>query len=155
MLFEVLAGALFVLAVFDCWQTKRQIHRYGPEFELNSRIAKTSKFLSAEVASVLWIMIPTLLWVLAARAFNATWFLALLVGLRLRFFWIQASSLIFEKQLREYLIRTGKYKPKVGDDSNQDHPPLDSAKAPSSPSPTLFQKGKKWLSSLKQMLTRQ
>jgi len=153
MLYEIFVALLFILAVFDCWLTNKRIKRYGTGIELNRAVNWLADYVGSEIASYALILLPTLLWVLLAK-FIGTWIVILLVGMRLRFFWIQAESLIFEERIRADFIAKGIYKPKERDDSNSDHPPLSSSKEPSSPSLSLFSKGKKCLSSLKQMLTR-
>jgi hypothetical protein len=142
VIFEILAFILFGLATFDTFLTSRRIRTYGKWVELNGLIRRLVKWFGPEAGSILGILGPTLLWVLCAKAFNATWLVALLVGLRARFCWIQLESLVFEKALRQY-IKEHKMDIKAGDATvglPSTHSDVDTSH--SSPSPAQISKDK-------------
>ena len=142
MIFTILAFILFALATFDTWLTAKRIRTYGKWVELNRVIRICTKLVGPELGTVLGIMVPTLLWVLCAKAFNVTWILALLVGLRARFCWIQLESLVFEKTLRQY-IKEHKLDKKAGDASQVTPSTCSSVDTEhSSPSPATISKDK-------------
>jgi hypothetical protein len=141
-MFIILAFILFALATFDTWLTAKRIRTYGKWVELHGGVRLFAKLFGPEMGAVLGIMIPTLLWVLFAKAFNLTWLLALIVGLRARFCWIQLESLVFEKTLRQY-IKEHKLDKKAGDASQVTPSTCSGVDTPhSSPSPATISKDK-------------
>src|SRR5208283_1324689 len=142
-MFYFLATLLFFLAAFDAWLTVRRMNEYGLHVEMNKWIRWLSTRMGPELGCLVGILIPVLLQVLFCKALDLTWLLALLVGLRLRYWWIQLESLAVEKLLKR-AMKDGQFKLlanlgiKVGDASQPDKPSSGSGQVPpSSPSPTV------------------
>lgn len=98
----IFAVLLFVLAGFDTWLTQRRISRYGIGVELNRAIRWLSNKIGPEFAAVLGVMTPATALIAIALIAHLQWVLPLLVGFRLRQFFVQCESLAFERDIRHF-----------------------------------------------------
>ena len=97
-----LAAINFALGAFDCWLTRRQMHEFGIHVELNTAIRWLSAWLGVDAGVLLGIAIP-----LAAQTGLLVWVhwttvLAILVGFRIKMAFIQAQSIVFEREIKAF-----------------------------------------------------
>src|SRR5271169_5555209 len=137
-----LATLLFFLAAFDAWLTVKRMNEYGLEVELNKWIKWLATRMGPELGCVVGILVPALLQVLFCNAFGLTWLIGILVGLRLRYWWIQLESIAIERMLKK-AVKENKLQflnalgIKVVDAPSPDKPSSGSVQeTPSSPSTT-------------------
>jgi len=97
---QVLVASIFALTTFDAWLTAKRIKDYGIEVEINQGIKHMAKWFGPEVASLIMLFGPTLLWVLLGIKAHSYSGLGILVGFKLRFFYNQLQSLAFEKEAK-------------------------------------------------------
>lgn len=103
MMLLLLAAINFLLASFDAWLTRRRIRDFGVSVELNPGIRWLSTRLGPEVGAFIGILGPTAAQTIIFVSFGWPIPLAILIGLRLRLFYIQLLSLKFEKQVKQYI----------------------------------------------------
>lgn len=124
----ILAGLVFLFAVFDEWLTERRITKYGVNVELNAAIRWLCQKLGIGLGVAVGIIIPTLALLYLALIFHLTTFLAFLVGFRFRLFMIQCESIVFEKQIKKFAAEIN------AASSGPHQPSLPGSSAPSSAS---------------------
>lgn len=93
----------FLFATFDAWLTCRRIKDYGPQVELNKLIRWLSTRLGPELGVLLGIFGPVSLQTYLFVFLDWPVALGILIGLRLKMFWIQLLSLVFEKDIKKFI----------------------------------------------------
>jgi hypothetical protein len=99
----LLALLNFLLAVFDTWLTGRRIKDYGPQVELNRFVRYLSTRLGPELGTLIGILGPVSLQTILFVSLNWPVALGILIGLRLKLFWIQLLSMAFEKDVKKFI----------------------------------------------------
>jgi hypothetical protein len=98
----ILAIVLFLLSGFDAWITQSRIRKYGPTVELNRAISKLSTVVGPELGAILGVMVPSTALIVLCLMAHLQWVLGMMIGFRLRAFFVQVESIVFEKQIREF-----------------------------------------------------
>lgn len=99
---KALIAAYFAITCFDAWLTNARMNKYGADVELTPAIRKMAKAISPEFATIVGILAPSTAVCALCFLFRAPVIVALLLGFRLHFFYIQLQSIAFEKQLEKF-----------------------------------------------------
>ena len=98
-----LAILCLLLAAFDCVITEKRIHKYGVQVELNTGIRWLATKLGVSMGCYIGVMLPSVAFIALCIGFKVAIPLALMVGFRGRAFVNQVESVVFEKQIVEFL----------------------------------------------------
>ena len=99
---NILVILYFLLACFDAWLTRRRIRDYGIRVELNTLLQWIIVHTNLEVALFIGILLPSVALCGLCLLFNSPLILAVFVGFRARWFWLQIESLAFERELKRF-----------------------------------------------------